>query len=86
MSDPPDEQWQAALAAAQDRNRRQFILAVVYTAADFFFAALALAGAVYLIYHGRTLGLFLAFAGVNFANVRRLASIARDWLDQAERD
>ncbi len=48
MSDVPDEQWQAAFSAAQDRNRRQFILAVIYMAGDLFFATLALAGAVYL--------------------------------------
>lgn len=86
MSDPSDEQWQAALAAAQDKNRRQFILAVIYAAADFLFAILGLAGSVYLIYNGRALGVFLAFVGANFANVRRFASIARNWLDQAERD
>lgn len=31
------------------RNRRQFMLAVIYMAGDLFFATLALAGAVYLI-------------------------------------
>ncbi len=86
MADVPDERWRAALAAAQDKNRRQFVLAIIYAASDFCFAVLGLAGSVYLIYNGRAVGVFLAFVGANFANVRRLASIARNWLDQAERN
>ena len=86
MSDISDEQWQAAFAAAQVNNRRQFILAVIYAAGDSFFAILGLAGSVYLIYNGRAVGVFLAFVGANFANVRRFGSVARKWLDQAESD
>ena len=86
MTSEPDERWRAAFTASQDRNRRQFMLAVIYVVADSLFAFAALAGAVYLIYNGRALGLLLAFAGANFANIRRFASIVRNWLDQAERD
>ncbi|MCY4176000.1 MAG: hypothetical protein OXD37_06660 [Acidimicrobiaceae bacterium] len=85
MADIPDERWRAALAAAQDKNRRQFVLAIIYAVSDFCFAVLGLAGSVYLVYNDKAVGVFLAFVGAIFANVRRLASIAQDWLDELVR-
>ena len=77
---PDNSEWLAALAAAQERNRREFILGVIDSVGDSLFAVGGLAGAVYLISTGRALGLFLALAGANLANVRQFVVITRGWL------